>query len=97
MLSERGQAELVHHPVGLDTLGSSALVENKGFLQANTLGALGGVDGSVSTRGFPKPSSGNPIRPSTVPVFPIPRAIEIPLFLSGTGQLYTKQVLEQTN
>lgn len=32
-----GQSEFVHHPVSFGTFGRSALVEDEGLLEANTL------------------------------------------------------------
>lgn len=78
----------MHHPVGLDALRSSTFVEDEGLLQPYAHGPFRRVDWPVGPSGFPKPSSGYPVRPRAVPVFPVPRAVEVPLFLSCSRQLF---------
>lgn len=77
----------MHHPLGLDTLRSSTSVEDERLLQADALGSLGRVDGSVCSGGFPETSSSYSIGPRTVSVFPVPRAVEVPFLFPSTRQL----------
>lgn len=80
-----GQAVLVHDPVGLDSLGSTALVENQSLLDADLNGrlhVLGPVNWFVSPRGFPVSGARRSIRPSSVRVLAIARAEKVPFPLS---------------
>lgn len=87
MVDERRQAKLVHHPIGLDAFRGPAFVEHKRLLEPDALRALRRVYGPVRPRGLPKPGPRDPVRPRTIPVLPVPRAVEIPLLLTRTRQL----------
>ena len=54
------KAKLVHDPVRLDTVWSTAFVENESLTHANQ-GLQFGVDGFVTPCGFPKPFGGSPV------------------------------------
>lgn len=75
-----GEAELVHHPVGLGALAGAAAVVDEGLLQANAF-AVGGVDGPVDARCFPESRPRHSIRPHAVLVFSSSSAEEVPFFL----------------
>lgn len=78
----------MHHPVGFHPFGSSTSVEYKRLFQTYALGPVGGVDGSVSSGCLPKPGSSYPVRSCTVSVFSVSRAVEVPLFLPSSCQLF---------
>lgn len=85
---KRGQSELMHHPIRFSSSCSSALVENKGFLQPDAFGAGGGgVDRPVCAGRLPKSGTGYAVRPRTVSIFSVSRAVEIPFFFSSSCQL----------
>ena len=81
----------MHHPVSFDPFSSSASIEDEGFLQSNTPGAIRGVDGAVSASGLPKSSSSHPVGSSTVSVFSVSWAVEIPLLLPCGRQLFLQK------
>lgn len=81
------KSKLVHHPIGLYPFRSSASVENEWLLQAYAFTPIRGVNRPIGPGSFPKSRPCDPIRPRTVSVFTIPRAVEVPLFLPGRRQL----------
>lgn len=79
------QAILVHDPTSPDPFGGFTGVENEGFLEADGPEILAS-DHPISSGGLPVAGSRNAVRPIAVPILPISRYIEVPLFLPYSRQ-----------
>lgn len=84
-----GEAELVHHPVGLGALAGAAAVVHQRLLQPDALTRRRRrrVDGAVDPRRFPETGARHPIRPHAVLVLPPSPAEEVPFFLPHSVRL----------
>jgi hypothetical protein len=77
----------MHHPVSFHPSCCSPFVEHKGLLQAYALGALRGVYWPVCSSGLPESSCCDSVWSYAVAIFPVPWAVEVPLFLTGARKL----------
>jgi len=64
----RGEAELVHHPVGLGAPTGAAAVVDEGLLEPKALAAGAAVYGLVDAGGLPEAGAGDAVGPDAVPV-----------------------------
>ena len=69
------------HKVGLDTMRSTAFIENKCLLDANDIVGAPGLDVPVLSSGFPEAMIGCPIRPCTLYILVITSTEEKPLLI----------------
>lgn len=79
----------MHDPIALDTFRRTALVEDQGLFDPDTLGVA--VDRLVRSRGLPVPRHGCPVRSEPVGVLSVSRGEEVPLLLPELGLLYNSR------
>lgn len=73
----------MNNPVGLDTTGTTAFVENKGLLSPNDIAGARYPYFPVIPSGFPEATLGCPVKPFTLQVLVIHRTEEKPFWVIG--------------
>lgn len=97
-----GEAVLVHDPIRLDSLGRLSLVEDQRLLHAEFLMVLmcrccrRSHNHFVCASGLPVPWSSCSIGPCSIWVLPIPRAEEVPFFLTKSCFSWSKDNQKNT-